>query len=673
MISVTTQRNITKFLLLVIIVILPFSISDRSIEVNSPRVTNSTVGFFQTNTCQYSLANFAINNLQNEKVVVKNDFSSSIKCFGKVNGVDIVGENYFVYIGTNLTLNLIIQSLFWLLLLSFIPRNTNNVHKASFIKLLLISLLFSIQIFSEKKFYDFYNKQYSDSFSLDNYFFLSILTGYIVVLILCNEIVSSRLESFINFFPFLFLITGTFSSANINFIMILIILFAINNLNRKTLSSAYSKLYFLLIVIWIFNNTKVETFFDVDKLRGFVNSSNSNLSLIFWAIVIYLFIYGLNIMMLSSVKKLDIIKLKNSFLISGSLVLILGILGAKNSYFNFFNFYFFGQNKTGMNTFDSVAGNTWRGFASSAEAVGEFYGVIILFSLFSIWKLKKIYSLDVLFLAINMYGLYRANDVAVMITLLFILGYFLIFSLSKSRNIKIKYTLAFCSIAFSLLIALFIQANPGTSKDYNFLSENLLAQSIKSSEYFTVNNPEIENFLNGSNYLDIKKIDTSNNILSNSTVFLIERYHPRFNIPVIPNPASTLSIVSSVINRTEKWGYFVAKYNPNLIQLLFGNGPSQLNNYYFGHKVAINDGLILPHSSLLDILIYFGLLGVIFICFLLFKILSTLNNNIFNLIALFLYINFLKSDSILYISSLLLIYVIINLSLTSNEEQFSYE
>ena len=38
----------------------------------------------------------------------------------------------------------------------------------------------------------------------------------------------------------------------------------------------------------------------------------------------------------------------------------------------------FGQNKTGMRTFDSVAGNTWRGFSASAESAGEFYGFVLL-------------------------------------------------------------------------------------------------------------------------------------------------------------------------------------------------------------------------------------------------------------------------------------------------------
>ena len=35
-----------------------------------------------------------------------------------------------------------------------------------------------------------------------------------------------------------------------------------------------------------------------------------------------------------------------------------------------------------MKTIESIAGNTWRGFSSSAESIGEFYGLVIFTTLF---------------------------------------------------------------------------------------------------------------------------------------------------------------------------------------------------------------------------------------------------------------------------------------------------
>ena len=205
------------------------------------------------------------------------------------------------------------------------------------------------------------------------------------------------------------------------------------------------------------------------------------------------------------------------------------------------------------------------------------------------------------------------------------------------------------------------------------MSENIIAESVKSSSYFTNDNPEIQNFLNNSNYLDIVKVDEKNNILSSSTIFLIERYNPNFNLPIVPNPTSSLSVLSTVINRTEKWAYFIAKYNPDPIQLLFGSGPMNFNNYYFGHKVANEEGLILPHSSLLDTLIYFGLLGIGFVIYNVLRIVTHLRGNIFEIISIFLFVNFMKSDSIMYISSFLLFYIILILSTKLSSEVYSNE
>ena len=67
----------------------------------------------------------------------------------------------------------------------------------------------------------------------------------------------------------------------------------------------------------------------------------------------------------------------NSFLISGSLVVFLGHLGAVSPFFNFSNNFIFGQNKRGINAIESIAGNTWRGYSASAESIGEFFGFIL--------------------------------------------------------------------------------------------------------------------------------------------------------------------------------------------------------------------------------------------------------------------------------------------------------
>ena len=93
-----------------------------------------------------------------------------------------------------------------------------------------------------------------------------------------------------------------------------------------------------------------------------------------------------------------------------------GYLGANSPIMNFFNMLFFGQNKRGMKVFSSIEGNTWRGFSPSAESIGEFFGFIIIFYLlYLIEKYSSFKITDLFFLLPIFYGLYRANNFAVVV------------------------------------------------------------------------------------------------------------------------------------------------------------------------------------------------------------------------------------------------------------------
>jgi len=66
-------------------------------------------------------------------------------------------------------------------------------------------------------------------------------------------------------------------------------------------------------------------------------------------------------------------------------------------------------------------------------------------------------------------------------------------------------------------------------------------------------------------------------------------------------------------------------------------------------------GLYLPHSSILDILVFFGLIGLFFsAAFIIYTIVSKSRNPAYKYLLIFLAINILKSDSLLYINSLML-------------------
>jgi len=120
--------------------------------------------------------------------------------------------------------------------------------------------------------------------------------------------------------------------------------------------------------------------------------------------------------------------------------------------------------------------------------------------------------------------------------------------------------------------------------------------------------------------------------------------------------------VSLLINRTEMWGIFIAKHSPSLMETLFGVGPLQMNNYLSNQRVRLDvpseklQSLFLPHSSLLDLFIFTGIIGTFliggFLIYTIYK--STKIDSTFNVLIIFLSINFLKSDSGLYLNSFIL-------------------
>ena len=160
--------------------------------------------------------------------------------------------------------------------------------------------------------------------------------------------------------------------------------------------------------------------------------------------------------------------------------------------------------------------------------------------------------------------------------------------------------------------------------------------------------------VDNSNYKDITYLEDYEVVLSKSTRFLLENYISDRNISYLPNITSVVSVGSSLINRTDKWGLFVSRYNPNDIEFLFGSGPMQFNKFYNSHTIKFKDGLILPHSSILNILLFFGLTGIIIWVFGSIK-LMTKNTSDIKYLFLFYSLNLLKSDSTLYVSSFILI------------------
>ena len=100
--------------------IVPFSMSDFSDQIRPEKIT-SDLRFYEINTCSISLNEFL---LENPNVIYQDHYKirfnnySSISCFGQITGIDQIGYTFYISIGTNTILNLFLQSIFWLILIS---------------------------------------------------------------------------------------------------------------------------------------------------------------------------------------------------------------------------------------------------------------------------------------------------------------------------------------------------------------------------------------------------------------------------------------------------------------------------------------------------------------------------------------------------------------------------
>ena len=670
-------KNIFKpnrifLILILVLIILPFSFSNRSDEIEALDINKENIGYYQSTTCKISLAEFVLKNTNtNEKIYFNNNNYADISCFGKVTGVDLMSDKIVVSVGTNTSINQILQSIFWILLLLLIPKNKKDTLKFSKF-IFLIPLLFTFQIFAEHRFYERSNIIFDDTVSVTNLYMLGNLIFYFLLIILIYDISNLRYKNLINYIPFIFLVTGAYAGMNLNFFLIFLSLFGVVDMSKYKKINKYDLLYFVFSFFWISSIEENDYFFDGDKIVGFNNSAYTIYSQIFWILSIYLTIKGSLFIFKESKANINIETFSKNSLFAGSFILIFGFLGSKFPIMNFFNYYVFGQNKRGMKEFSSIEGNTWRGFSSSAESIGEFYGVVLLMIFIILFnKLDSVKLIYILTVPI-IYGLYRSNNFAAFISLLFFIFYIVL----SSSNIYLKNKKIFKFLLFFLL--LFFLAFLYTSYDYQYASSELIFEATLHHDFYTDSNDyrtfkKIEQKMIERDLNSILLDQENYNNASSTYKFLVKIFTQNINIPNIPNLVAIVSFISLLINRTEMWGIFIAKYNPDIFSAVFGSGPMQLNDYLYGHNIKLDvpknevTSLFLPHSSVLDFVIFFGLLGI-FILFFNFVIFCYKKNKniLFFAPSLYFILNFLKSDSILYLNTLILFIFLLVMSTDNN-------
>ena len=153
-----TRTNLyLKIILFLLIVLVPFSISDYRDNV-TPEKISSDLRFYEINTCSISLGEFLVHNpnvIYQDHYKIRYNNYSSMRCFGQITGIDQINHIFYISIGTNTFINIFLQSLFWLFLFTLIPINKfRNLKFSNYISIFMTTVLICLLIYSERRFYN---------------------------------------------------------------------------------------------------------------------------------------------------------------------------------------------------------------------------------------------------------------------------------------------------------------------------------------------------------------------------------------------------------------------------------------------------------------------------------------------------------------------------------------
>lgn len=630
-------------LILVFVILAPWFLTDSEQTISAAKVT-SDLSFYEINTCKISVFDFLSNNIntiyQDHYSFTLNNYSS-VNCFGKIAGLTQVGQEFYIAIGTNSLISTLIQGIFFILCISFIkPKNNGFVPREvkHILSLGLSSSLFGMLVFAEIRFYE------KSFYMLD----LSLIKSYLLIILIffflnkkVIDLLNKRLSNITNYIPYMFLLVGSFTGLNANFYILIFSYYGIYSLLEKRYNYKYLMAVVTLISFWGVNAISDNYSFKPDKLRGFTSSFYGYRSVMAWGIIFFLLILGMYFVFTKSVNYFDLRSFQKNIIFSSILILFTGYASAANPFIKFLSYFYFGQEKMGTteaNVFridewsEKIA---WRGYFSSAETAGEFYGLAILFYLLLISNTASKKFRDVVYCFIPVFGIYLSNNRTVFI-LLFV-GLVVYFLKNSSIQSKYKYITILSTLTLAVL---FVGVDKFT---YEYSYQSIFIQANMNSLDYTT-----------STYLNLLNSKYGTNSIF---TFIF----------------SFLTFIGYILNRSELWGLYFARYNPNYFEYLFGGGPFNFGQLYSEVNIRETESLLFPHSSILSGILFFGLVGIGVLFFgLLKQIIKNKENLDFVKIFLICYIviNLAKSDSLNYMHAFTMYYFLFFLIFNTKKNFF---
>lgn len=639
--------------LTLVILLLPWVHGSRDNLDKVPPVSQEDLSFYEINPCKVSFLSFLISNpksiYQDHYFFRPNDYSS-IACFGKISGVTHLqnseGSKFYISIGTNSLINILYQSLIWFLIISLIPKNKKilKLKLKNYTAIGISAYLFTFSIYAEQRFYE--KSLYLFNISEKKNSFLIYLIFYLIFLYIYMWY-ETREKIMINYLPFIFLFTGIFSGFNLTFFSLIFIFLGIKAVLNNDINKNFIKSYSFLAFFWLVNSHG-SYFFKVGKLRGFSSSIYEFNANLFWILYFYLLLIGIHSFFKENkfYFKLQIFSLNMS--ITATLLIVIGYIASVFPVVNFLTYYYFGLQRyviegTSPFSYDEYFVKvSWRGMSQSSETIGEFYALVLLIILFQIVKYNNIRKIDKIGVVFSGLGLYFSDN-KTSIFLIFVIVFLYLFVFQNFQfSEKILKRLFSVLISFPFFAWFWLSSVSTLNSIIEFLSTTLVSKA-KDFQVFEMKS----SFLN-----------TIESFLANSNVNIFKYF------------VSFMSAISFILNRSERWGLFFARYNPTFLEFLIGSGPLNFGQLYGEVPIQPTSSLFLPHSTLLSYLLFLGIVPLLALLIYVFKLIfNNLKNIEFVLFSFFVLINLLKNDSMNYFSNFVL-YILLFLILKNREEVF---
>ena len=158
------KNNFVTYIVIFVLLFAPwFNSSSGQIDY-IPELRQEANPFYEINPCKISLFEFFNANrksLYQDHYFFRANNKSSISCFGKITGIAVQQNNlqtqFFISVGTNSLINLLLQGSIWLLILGFVKKSVQKLNLKYYlhnIAILSTAYLLAFSIYAQQRFYD---------------------------------------------------------------------------------------------------------------------------------------------------------------------------------------------------------------------------------------------------------------------------------------------------------------------------------------------------------------------------------------------------------------------------------------------------------------------------------------------------------------------------------------